>query len=94
LIASHIKPWAKSNNSERLDGNNGLLLAPHADKLFDRGWISFQDNGDILCANDLAARTMQAWGLDPLANVGTFSDHQKVYLAYHRDHVYKGRADT
>jgi hypothetical protein len=91
LVASHIKPWAKSNNAERLDGYNGLLLSPHADRLFDRGWISFQDNGDILCASDVAARTMRTWGLDPSANVGAFNDQQKAYLAYHREHVYKGR---
>ncbi|MFE8730531.1 HNH endonuclease, partial [Aeromonas hydrophila] len=42
LIASHIKPWSRcANNAERLDGNNGLLLSPHIDKLFDRGWITF-----------------------------------------------------
>jgi len=43
LIASHIKPWKLSSNIERLDGNNGLLLSPHIDKLFDLGWISFSD---------------------------------------------------
>jgi putative restriction endonuclease len=91
LIASHIKPWAKSNDAERLDGNNGFLLAPHADRLFDRGWISFQDNGDVFCANDVTARTMRAWGLDPSANVGAFNERQKEYLKYHREHVYKGR---
>lgn len=94
LVASHIKPWAKSTNAERLDGQNGLLLSPHADRLFDRGWISFQDNGDILCATALIAGLMRAWGLDPCANVGAFSDQQKAYLTYHREHVYKGRTGT
>lgn len=42
LRASHIKPWARcETGKERVDGHNGLLLAPHADLLFDRGWISF-----------------------------------------------------
>ncbi|WP_311946969.1 HNH endonuclease [Halomonas piscis] len=45
LKASHIKPWRDSSNSERLDGNNGLLLTPHIDHLFDQGYISFSDNG-------------------------------------------------
>jgi hypothetical protein len=31
LVASHIKPWRLSDNSERLDGNNSLLLSPHVD---------------------------------------------------------------
>ena len=42
LIASHIKPWRESNNEERLDPANGLLLATHIDKLFDQFLVSFQ----------------------------------------------------
>ena len=37
LIASHIKPWKVSDNAERLDGSNGLMLAPHIDRLFEKG---------------------------------------------------------
>lgn len=49
LIASHIKPWRESDDEERVDANNSLLLAPHYDKLFDRGVISFSpDNGKII----------------------------------------------
>src|SRR5680860_248799 len=29
LIASHVKPWSKCNDIEKLDGCNGLLLSPH-----------------------------------------------------------------
>jgi len=53
LIASHIKPWSKSSNEERLDVFNGLLLTPNLDKLFDKGYISFQDNGKILISESL-----------------------------------------
>ena len=35
LVASHIKPWAKSDEHEKLDLDNGLLLCPNHDKLFD-----------------------------------------------------------
>lgn len=87
LIASHIKPWAKATNSERLDGYNGLLLAPHADRLFDRGWISFGDRGEVLLAAPEIAVIMLAWGLDPKQCVGTFSKKQSAYLAYHREHI-------
>jgi len=48
LIASHIKPWRESSNEERLDPANGLLLAAHADKLFDRHLLSFDmQRGDL-----------------------------------------------
>ena len=42
LVASHIKPWRASDNAEKLDGNNGQLLSPHVDKVFDNGWITFR----------------------------------------------------
>lgn len=52
LIASHIKPWRECNNEERLDPNNGIMLAPHVDALFDKGYISFSSDGDILISNE------------------------------------------
>ena len=90
LIASHIKPWAESSNAERLDGNNGFLLAPHVDKLFDGGWISFSDAGEILCANDTVREIMHTWGLRTDRNVGRFNAKQEAYLAYHRTHIFRG----
>jgi putative restriction endonuclease len=53
LIASHIKLWRKSNDIERLDVNNGLLLCPNHDALFDKGYISFNDNGSIFISDSL-----------------------------------------
>jgi hypothetical protein len=88
LIASHIKPWKNSSNQERLDGNNGLMLAPHVDKLFDRGWISFMDDGELLVVESAKA-VLLAWGLNPNANVGSFNAEQRVYLKHHRAAVFK-----
>lgn len=48
LIASHIKPWKHSENNERKDLNNGLLLTPTFDKLFDRFLITFNEDGELL----------------------------------------------
>ena len=42
LIASHINPWSRSNNLERLDPENGILLCANIDRLFDQGLISFR----------------------------------------------------
>lgn len=88
LVASHIKPWKVSSNTERLSGDNGLMLAPHVDKLFDRGWLSFEDNGDVKCAFQ-AKRVVSAWGLDMIKNVGPFSESQQFFLRYHRDFIFK-----
>ncbi|WP_438404322.1 HNH endonuclease [Aeromonas hydrophila] len=89
LIASHIKPWSESNNAERLDGNNGLLLSPHIDKLFDRGWITFTDAGDLLCAEPSIEQALQLWGIELPLNVGQFNTGQAAFLEYHRDEIFK-----
>ena len=88
LVASHIKPWAKSTNVEKLDGNNVLLLAPHIDHLFDRGFITSSDDGNIIVSSELSESIPLEWGISSV-NVGKFSDEQKKYLSYHRDVVFR-----
>lgn len=89
LVASHIKPWSKCSDKEKLDGCNGLLLAPHVDRLFDRGLISFTDDGQIKISPRLPEKTLERWGLSAVTNVGSFTPEQSVYLAYHRSVVFK-----
>lgn len=86
LIASHIKPWRHSNNDERLDGENGLLLNPNIDLLFDRGLISFEENGDVIFSPVADRIDLPKLGVDPSRplNVGNFTSGQKSYLAFHR----------
>jgi putative restriction endonuclease len=89
LRASHCKPWRDSTNEERLDGDNGLLLTPNADHLFDRGFIGFDDNGDVLVSPVADVVSLAKMGVDSArrANVGRFSDGQRRYLEYHREQV-------
>ena len=89
LIASHIKPWTKSNDFEKLDGNNGLLLSPHVDKLFDNGYISFEDDGGMIISPQLNVDTLRLWSINKDENVGEFNKEQQQYLQYHRDNVLK-----
>lgn len=89
LRASHIKPWKDSTDQEKLDGNNGLLLAPHIDHLFDRGYISFTDFGDFMVSPHCPVALIKAWGIDETINVGPFRLTQRPYLAYHREHRFK-----
>ncbi|MBU8922233.1 MAG: HNH endonuclease [Bacteroidales bacterium] len=88
LRASHIKPWRDSNNKERLDGENGLLLSPHVDHLFDRGFISFKDDGTVLLAEKLDQSVLDRWSIELPMNVGSFSTGQKRYLDYHRGNIF------
>jgi len=85
LIASHIKPWAKSANQERLDGNNGLMLAPHIDRLFDRGYISFEDDGELILSTHLPEAVRLKWGVAQKIPRVAFSEAQGRYLNYHRN---------
>lgn len=87
LVASHIRPWrACQTPAQRLDGNNGLALAPHVDHLFDKGFISFTDSGTILTSPLLSGGVLGAFHIDASKQVGTFRDAQCQYLRYHREH--------
>lgn len=88
LIASHIKPWRLSDDREKLDGCNGLLLSPHIDRLFDKGYISFTDDGTILKSPKLPDDLFARWGLTNECSVGAFSEEQRVYLAFHRKAIF------
>ena len=91
LVASHIKPWrACTTAAERLDGANGLLLAPHIDRLFDIGLITFAADGAMQVSASLDEPARRCLGLaDAMATgVGAFTERQETYLAHHREHVF------
>ena len=92
LIASHIKPWRLGKDAaERLDVNNGFLLSPHVDHLFDRGFISFSDDGDLLVSPVVDPQDIHRLGISAAvtqAPCGPFSEKTKGYLKYHRDVVF------
>lgn len=102
LIASHIKPWRLCVSAqERLDGMNGLLLTPDADLLFDRGFITFEDDGDVVVSRRVDGADLRRLGFDQLVADGfgvaeaparwstdDFLPAQARYLAYHRSEVF------
>jgi hypothetical protein len=89
LRASHCKPWRDATNEERLDGENGLLLTPTVDHLFDRGFIGFDGDGALIVSPVAHRESLQRMGIDPRRsmNFGTFSSGQKRYLEFHRGNV-------
>lgn len=89
LIASHIKPWRSCTSAEeRLDGNNGLLLSPNADRVFDRGLISFGADGTLLRSPYLALSDLSRLNL-PMSMQATFSSTQHRFLEYHREVIFQ-----
>lgn len=89
LRASHIKPWKASDDSEKIDGNNGLLLSPHVDHLFDRGFLTFKNTGDLIISKELNPIVLNQWSLSSIENVGAFNPRQAEFMEFHRDVVFK-----
>ncbi|MCR5839354.1 MAG: HNH endonuclease [Kiritimatiellae bacterium] len=90
LMASHARPWKGATNKARLDGDNGLPLVPNLDKLFDKGYISFADDGAIVISPALSAAACATFGVNAsLHLVKPLNPMQQSYMAYHRDHVFK-----
>ncbi len=89
LKASHIKPWRDATDAERLDGANGLLLAPHIDHLFDEGYITFSSGQELVVVPEVRDTLLDAWGIDAGVRIGEFSREQSAYLDYHRANVFK-----
>lgn len=92
LIASHIKPWSKSDPNEKLSKFNGLLLCPNHDKLFDKGYISFSDEGQIMISSQLSDMDKIFLNVNDKMKISDelISEEMKVYLYYHRTNVFKG----
>jgi len=91
LRASHIRPWRDCKDyRQRLDGENGFLLTPSIDHLFDRGFISFENNGELLVSPAAHRQSLQRMGVETerRLNVGGFNQGQKQYLDYHRESVF------
>ena len=89
LRASHIQPWRDSDNDARLDGENGLLLTPTIDHLFDRGFISFEDTGRLIVSPVADRISLRKMGVETETgvNVGPFSSGQRAFLQFHRNAV-------
>jgi putative restriction endonuclease len=89
LVASHCKPWRDSTNEERLNGENGLLLTPSIDHLFDRGFIGFENNGKLIISPVAHGPSLQRMGIDVtgIVNVGGFTSGQRQFLDFHRNAV-------
>jgi len=89
LRASHIKPWSACQTAkERLDPHNGLMLAAHIDTLFDSGWISFANEGDVLISNHLDFGTCDKLSLPE--KIIALPKPSYNYLRWHRQYVFKG----
>lgn len=90
LIASHIKPWAKSTVFERTDPFNGFMLTPTFDFLFDRGFLSFTDDKKSLLSPFLSKMTYSKIGVSEGKTFNHLpTEGREKYLEYHRNEILK-----
>ncbi len=89
LVASHIKPWVDSEPEEKLDPDNGFLLCPNHDKLFDQGSISFEEDGTVKISNELTDIDKIFMNVNDKMKIELKGQNRK-FLEYHREHIFKG----
>ena len=89
LRASHIKPWSRSSNQERMDQFNGLLLTGTLDLLFDAGLISFDNSGKMLISDALSTQDRKMLGLSESMKLRQIESRHLPYLTFHRNNVFK-----
>ena len=89
LRASHIKPWKDSEFNERLNRYNGLLLSPTLDQCFDSGFVSFDDNGQIIISKHLSKGDAEALHLHADMRLRKIEPQHKIFLSYHRENIYR-----
>lgn len=83
LIASHIVPWSKATDHERLDVNNGLLLSPTYDALFDKHLITFDNKGKIQLSDKIEFGAYQKIGVTGKEQIHDLSMYNVQYLERH-----------
>jgi hypothetical protein len=85
LIASHIVPWSNATDHERLDVNNGLLLSPTYDALFDKHLITFDNNGKIILSDQIEHTAYQKIGVTGKEQIHDLSRYNVQYLERHNE---------
>lgn len=85
LIASHIHPWKDSNDDERLDVSNGILLTPTYDALFDKHIITFDNSGNIVLAESVKVSEYKKIGISGKEKIRKFNSENISYLERHQN---------
>ena len=84
------REWSKcKTHSESISKYNGFLLTPNLDRLFDGGYISFDDDGNILISSLVPEGEMDSLGLSRDMKLGKIEEGHRSYLAYHREEVFR-----
>ncbi len=88
LVASHIKPWKYSSAQEKIDVDNGLLLCPNHDKLFDLGLITFDEDGRVILSSSIESVDRLYMNVSDDMNIKISSENNK-YMSFHRERIFQ-----
>ena len=94
LIAGHIRPWAKSDDSQKLDPQNGLVFTPTYDRLFNNGLITFTDSRALMISPLVSRETATRLHIAPNMEVdipllGGNNVKRREYMDFHREHEFR-----
>jgi hypothetical protein len=90
LRASHAKPWADcESDTERLNVYNGFLLSANLDALFDRGLISFDDDGMMLLSEAIDHGARIRLNINEGARTRWIEPEHRPYLKWHRERIFR-----
>ncbi len=91
LVASHIKPWALSDDKEKVDPKNGFLFTPTFDRLFDRGFITFEDDKTLVVSPWISPMNQKRLGIYTGKTIDKLplDDKRIKYLEFHREYIFK-----
>jgi hypothetical protein len=93
LRASHAKPWAEcSTDADRLNVFNGLLLCAHLDALFDRGLMTFTDEGEAVFSESVDGTAMDRLNLKTNLHLRWLARDHLPFIQWHRQHIFNSGA--
>jgi putative restriction endonuclease len=91
LVASHIKPWVLSDDKEKVDSKNGFIFTPTYERLFNRGFITFEDDKTLVVSPWVSPMNQNRLGIytGKIISLLPIDDKRKKYLEFHRDYIFK-----
>ena len=96
LVASHIKPWAESDSTEKLNPQNGLCLNALHDRAFDRGLIAVSDDYTIMVSEQVShsksgtVREMLSGYEGQKIKLPTRFIPRSDFIEWHRNNIFLG----
>jgi predicted restriction endonuclease len=68
--------------------DNGILLSPTYDALFDQRLISFENNGKIILSNSFSKTNYEKIGITAKECIKNLSEGNLIYLERHRELIF------